>query len=56
MDRHTHGMDVMGALHVQGEDDTIEVRILRPHEAYTKHRAASAPDAGDRTATGVDEA
>jgi hypothetical protein len=56
MERQTHAMDVMSALHVQSEDDTIEIRILRPHEAYRKNLAACAPDAVERAATKRDDA
>ena len=43
----------MGALRAEADEDTIEVRILRPHEAYRKTRAAQAQDATDDNPTEV---
>ena len=54
MDRHAQTY-VLGALHADGDDDTIEVRILRPHEAYRKTRGALAQDAADESPTDVQE-
>ena len=36
MERYPYGKDIMHALHSQGEDDTVEVRSLRPSEAHPK--------------------
>lgn len=56
MERNTHAIDVMAsALCTQNEDETIEIRILRPHETYWRDPSACAPDAADRTAD-LDEA
>jgi hypothetical protein len=46
---------VFGALHAEGDDDTIEVRILRPHEAYRRTRGAQAQDVSDDSPTDVQE-
>jgi hypothetical protein len=54
MDRYSRTY-VMGALHAEGDDDTVEVRILRPHEAYRKTRVAYAQDIGDDSPTDVQE-
>jgi len=54
MDRHTQTY-VFGALHADGDDDTIEVRILRPHEAYRKTRGTHAQDTADDSPTDVQE-
>jgi hypothetical protein len=55
MERHTQTY-VLGALHADGDDDTIEVRILRPHEAYRKTRGAHAQDVADDSPTDTLEA
>jgi hypothetical protein len=55
MERHAHSTYLMGALHAEGDDDTVEVRILRPHEAYRKTRGAYAQDAADDSPTDVVE-
>jgi len=55
MDQHTQAIDVMGALRTQSDDETIEIRILRPHEAYRRSLAACAPEAADPPAAKVDE-
>ena len=55
MERHTHSTYVMGALHAETDEDTIEVRILRPHEAYRKTRGAHTQDIGDDSPTDVQE-
>jgi hypothetical protein len=55
MDQYTQAIDVMSALHAQSEDETIEIRILRPHEAYRKSLAARAPETADPAAAKVDE-
>ena len=52
MERHTHALDVSAR---QNEDETVEIRILIPHEAYRKDAAARWQDAVDRTVTHVDE-
>jgi hypothetical protein len=54
MERYTQTC-VLGSLHGDCDDDTIEVRILRPHEAYRKARAAHAQDAADDSPTDVQE-
>jgi hypothetical protein len=54
MERHTQTY-VFGALHADGDDDTIEVRILRPHEAYRRTRGAQAQDVSDDSPTDVQE-
>ena len=46
----------MGVLHGDGDDDTVEVRILRPHEAYRKSRTAGSQDIADDSPTDVVEA
>ncbi len=46
----------MGVLHGDGDEDTVEVRILRPHEAYRKSRNARAQDISDDSPTDVQEA
>ena len=45
----------MGVLHGDGDDDTVEVRILRPHEAYRKIRAACSQDIADDSPTNIQE-
>jgi hypothetical protein len=55
MERHTQALDAMSALYAPGDDDTVEVRILRPHETYRKSLAACPPDTADWTVTKVDE-
>jgi len=50
MDRYTQAY-ALGALEADGDDDTIEVCILRPHEAYRKTRAAHAQDLADDSPT-----
>ncbi len=47
---------MMGVLHGDGDDDTVEVRILRPHEAYRKSRNAGSQDIADDSPTDVQEA
>jgi hypothetical protein len=54
MERHTQTY-VFGALHAEGDEDTIEVRILRPHEAYRKTRGAHSQDISDESPTDVQE-
>ncbi len=54
MERHSQTY-VLGALHADGDDDTIEVRILRPHEAYRKTRGAHAQDVADDSPTDIQE-
>jgi hypothetical protein len=44
MERHTDAIDFLGALHVQSDDDTVEICILRPHETYRKKRAQESAD------------
>jgi hypothetical protein len=56
MDRLTHSTYFMGVLHGDGDDDTVEVRILRPHEAYRKSRTACSQDIADDSPTDVVEA
>jgi cytoskeletal protein CcmA (bactofilin family) len=36
MERYPYSKDVMSALHSQGEDDTVEVRSLRPNEVHSR--------------------
>jgi len=36
MERHPYSKDIMSALHSQGEDDTVEVRSLRPNEVHSR--------------------
>ena len=44
MERYPYGRDIMNALESQqGEDDTIEVRTLRPNEVYTKDVVSRGP-------------
>ena len=52
MERHTQ---TYVGLHADADDDTIEVRILRPHEAYRKTRGAHSQDAADDSPTDVQE-
>jgi hypothetical protein len=54
MERHTQTY-VFGALHADGDDDTIEVRILRPHETYRKTRGARSQEISDDSPTDVQE-
>jgi hypothetical protein len=56
MDRLTHSTYVMGVLHGDGDDDTVEVRILRPHETYRKSRTACSQEISDDSPTDVQEA
>ena len=56
MDRITHSTYVSGVLHGDGDDDTVEVRILRPHETYRKMRSAGSQDIADDSPTDVHEA
>jgi hypothetical protein len=53
MERHTQ---TYGALHTDGDEDTIEVRILRPHETYRKTRGARSQEISDDSPTDVQEA
>ena len=46
----------MGVLHGDGDEDTVEVRILRPHEAYRKNRSACSQDIADDSPTDILEA
>jgi len=55
MDRHTHEIDFASALHMQSDEDTVEIRTLRPHEAYKKNLAVSSSAAVDRAAPKADE-
>jgi len=52
MERYTQTY-ALGAMYAESDDDTIEVRILRPHEAYRKTRGAHAQDAADDSPTDV---
>jgi len=52
MERRIHALDV-SARH--NEDETVEIRILIPHEAYRKDVAARRQDTVDRTVTKVEE-
>jgi hypothetical protein len=54
MDRYTQTY-VLGASYAEGDDDTVEIRILRPHEAYRKTRGAHLQDAADDSPTDVQE-
>jgi len=54
MKGHTQAFDAVSALPPQGDDETIEIRILRPHETYWRNPSACAPDAVQR-ATESDE-
>jgi len=56
MDRITHSTYVSGVLHGDGDDDTVEVRILRPHETYRKMRKAGSQDITDDSPTDDQEA
>jgi hypothetical protein len=56
MERHTHSTYIMGVLHADGDDDTVEVRILRPHETYRRTRGACSQDIADDSPTDVQEA
>jgi hypothetical protein len=56
MERSTHSTYITGMLHLDGDDDTVEVRILRPHEAYRKIRGACSQDSADDSPTDVQEA
>ena len=56
MDRLTHSTYFRGVLHGDGDDDTVEMRILRPHEAYRKSRNACSQDIADDSPTDVHEA
>jgi len=50
MKGHTQTIDFASALPPQGDDETIEIRILRPHETYWRNPRACAPDTADRGA------
>jgi hypothetical protein len=52
MERHTDATDFLGALHVQSDDDTVEICILRPHETYSRKKRAQ--ESADWTATEAD--
>jgi len=54
MKGHTQALDVRSALPPQSDDETIEIRILRPHETYWRNPSACASEAGDR-ATELDD-
>jgi hypothetical protein len=54
MERQTHSTYLTGVLHGDGDDDTVEVRILRPHEAYRKNRTCS-QDIADDSPTDIQE-
>lgn len=56
MERQTDAIDFVSALRAQGDDDTVEIRILRPHETYTRTLGARAAEAVDRVSTDADEA
>jgi hypothetical protein len=56
MDRVTHSIYVTGVLHGDGDEDTVEVRILRPHETYRKIRNAGSQDIADDSPTDIQEA
>jgi hypothetical protein len=42
-------------MYAEAEDDTVEVRILRPHEAYRKTRGAHVQELSDDSPTDVQE-
>jgi cytoskeletal protein CcmA (bactofilin family) len=42
MERYPYGKDIVNALHAQGEEDTVEVKALRPNEVYSKDVVARA--------------
>ena len=50
MKGQTQTIDFASALPPQGDDETIEIRILRPHETYWRNPRACAPDTADRGA------
>jgi len=54
MERHTQTY-AFDWSHAEGDEDTIEVRILRPHEAYRRTRAAPAHDVSDDSPADVQE-
>ena len=54
MKGHAQTVDFASALRPQGEEETVEIRILRPHETYWRNPSACAPDPPDR-ATDFDE-
>jgi hypothetical protein len=56
MERQAHSTYVMGVLHGDGDEDTVEVRILRPHETYRKIRNAGPQDTTDDSPTDTQEA
>ncbi|HUO68175.1 MAG TPA: hypothetical protein VMV37_11590 [Gammaproteobacteria bacterium] len=56
MERQAHSTYLTGVLHADGDEDTVEVRILRPHEAYRKSRTAGSRDVADDSPTDVQEA
>ena len=56
MERPTHSTYITGMLHTDGDDDTVEVRNLRPHETYRKIRGACSQDIADDSPTDVQEA
>jgi cytoskeletal protein CcmA (bactofilin family) len=43
MERYPYSRDTMSALRAQGEEDTVEVRTLRPNEVQAKDIAAPTP-------------
>jgi hypothetical protein len=49
MERHTDAID-MSAVSAQSDEDTVEIWILRPHEAYWRNPGPRAPDAVDGAA------
>jgi cytoskeletal protein CcmA (bactofilin family) len=55
MERYPYGKEVMSALHTQGEDETVEVRTLRPNEVFAKDVVAQGA-ARDAAPQGFDAA
>ena len=45
MDHYPYGKDWVNRPSTQGEDDTVEIRILRPNEAYSRDVGAHSLDA-----------
>jgi cytoskeletal protein CcmA (bactofilin family) len=50
MERYPYGNDSLNALRAQGEDDTVEVRTLRPNEVHAKDVKEAAAQAFDAAA------
>lgn len=53
MEHYPYGKDWVNRLPTQGEDDTVEIRILRPNEAYSRDVAAHSLDTGTSQKTRV---